>query len=240
MRRLRVVVVAAAAAAALSAAASCATSSPGHGTGAGAVPGSSATAPHSSSAPAPSSVASSTTSAPTSPSVARSSSHSAHPTGRPPSSHSSGSGQSTYTGRGGPNSWCGSSQLAVTGGNPPQGNAAGHTGVELRFLNNSHHRCILYGYPGADGTNGGRSIAHAARTPDGYLGGCHCSQLRGVLVGPGQSAYALVEGDIGGNGNCDRFSGLLVTPPNTYDSTPLQLAPHSCDFQVHPVTPTPS
>ena len=147
-------------------------------------------------------------------------------------------GGSTYTGRGNPNTWCGSSQLAVTAAPPSGGGAAGHTGVVLRFLNNSHYRCILYGYPGVDGTNGGgHSVAHAARTPDGYLGGCRCSSLRGVLVKPGQTASALVEGDVGGSGNCDRFRGLLVTPPNTYNSTPLQLAPHSCDFQVHPVVP---
>jgi hypothetical protein len=126
----------------------------------------------------------------------------------------------------------------VTAAPPSGGGAAGHTGVVLRFLNNSHYRCILYGYPGVDGTNGrGHSVAHAARTPDGYLGGCRCSSLRGVLVKPGQTASALVEGDVGGPGNCDRFRGLLVTPPNTYNSTPLQLAPHSCDFQVHPVVP---
>lgn len=124
---------------------------------------------------------------------------------------------------------------------PPQGNAAGHTGVELVFVNNSQRACILYGYPGADGTNGrGSSIAHAARTLTGYLGGCHCARLRGVLVRPGQAAYALAEGDLGGAGNCDRFRGLLVTPPNTYRSTPLGAAPHSCHFQVHPVTPRPS
>ena len=37
--------------------------------------------------------------------------------------------------------------------------------------------------------------------------------------------------------NCDRFRGLVVTPPNTYRSTPIDLAPHSCHFQVHPVVP---
>jgi hypothetical protein len=126
----------------------------------------------------------------------------------------------------------------VTAAQPPGGDAAGHTGVVLHFLNNSHNRCILYGYPGVDGTNGGgHSIAHASRTLDGYLGGCRCSSLRGVLVKPGQVASALVEGDIGSANNCDRFRGLLVIPPNTYNSTPLQLAPHSCDFQVHPVVP---
>ncbi len=108
----------------------------------------------------------------------------------------------------------------------------------LRLLNNSHNPCILYGYPGVDGTNrSGHSIAHAGRTLDGYLGGCRCTSPRGVLVKPGQVASALVEGDIGGGSNCDRFSGLLVIPPNTYNPTPLQLVPHSCDFQVHPVVP---
>jgi hypothetical protein len=126
----------------------------------------------------------------------------------------------------------------VTAAPPPGGGAAGHTGVVLRFLNNSHYRCIIYGYPGVDGTNrGGHSLASAERTLDGYLGGCRCTQLRGVLVAPGQTASALVEGDVGGSGNCDRVHGLLVIPPNTYASTPVSIAPHSCDFQVHPVVP---
>ena len=126
----------------------------------------------------------------------------------------------------------------MTAGAPPGGGAAGHTGVVLHLLNNSHYRCIIYGYPGVDGTNGGgHSVAHAARTLDGYLGGCRCTRLRGVLVAPGQSASALVEGDVGGSGDCDRFRGLLVIAPNTYDSTPISIAPHSCDFQVHPVVP---
>jgi hypothetical protein len=58
-----------------------------------------------------------------------------------------------------------------------------------------------------------------------------------VLVEPGQSAYAIVEGDLRGGRNCDRFHSLLVTAPNTYASTPIAPAPHSCDFQVHPVVP---
>jgi len=125
----------------------------------------------------------------------------------------------------------------VTGHAPPNGDVAGHTGVQLEFRNTSHHACVLYGYPGADGVDGaGHAVAHAARTTDGYLGGCGCSHPRGVLVKPGQSAYAIVEGDAGG-GACDRFRGLVVTPPNTYRSTPIGVAPHSCHFQVHPVVP---
>ncbi len=126
----------------------------------------------------------------------------------------------------------------MTAAAPAGGGAAGHTGVVLRFLNNSHNQCILYGYPGVDGTNrSGHSIAHASRTLDGPLGGCHCSQFRGVLVKPGQTASALVEGNIGGPGNCDRFHGLLVIPANTYNATPLDVAPHSCGFEVHPTVP---
>jgi hypothetical protein len=142
-------------------------------------------------------------------------------------------------GKGNPNTWCGSSQIAVTAAEPPGGAAAGHNGVVLRFLNNSHHTCVLYGYPGVDGTNrGGHSLGHAVRTKDGYLGGCHCSTYGGVRLRPGQSASALVEGDIGDGGpDCTRFKGLLVTPPNTFNSTPVEQAPYSCNFQVHPVVP---
>jgi hypothetical protein len=114
----------------------------------------------------------------------------------------------------------------------------GHTSVVLQFLNNSHRRCILYGYPGVDGTNrGGHSRGHATRTTVGFLGGCGCTHPRGVLLRPGQVASALVEGDASHPRCSDRYAGLLVTPPNTYRSTPLSDAPEGCDFQVHPTVP---
>lgn len=111
-----------------------------------------------------------------------------------------------------------------------------HSAVILRFLNTSHYACVLYGYPGVDGTNGGgHSTGHASRTTDGYLGGCRCSQPRGVLVRPGQTASALVEGNAGHQSCAGRYRGLLVTPPNGYNSTPVSMAPYGCDLTVHPV-----
>lgn len=110
--------------------------------------------------------------------------------------------------------------------------------VALRFLNVSHHACILYGFPGVDGLDShGRTVVHAKRTYDGFMGGCSCSSLHGVRLRPGQTASAVVEGDNGGAGppRCSRVTSLLVTPPNTYRSTPVRRAIHNCDFEVHPV-----
>ena len=228
--RLTAAVVAAAALAA------CSSTSEGTGTGAGPRSSLSSAGPATSAAPA-------TSSAPSTPAssipASTPATSKASTTSRPPSSSPPvGSGGGSYTGKGNPNTWCGSAQLAVTAAHPAGGGAGGHDGVVLRFLNVSHHACILYGYPGADGTKNGHSVASAKRTPDGFLGGCHCSQPRGVQVQPGETASALVEGDEGAGGpQCNRFTGLLVTPPNAYDSTPLTMAPPSCDFAVHPVVP---
>jgi hypothetical protein len=220
--------------------AACSSTSEGTGTGAGPRTGlSSAGAASSAPASSPSTPTSSTpVGTPTPSKTAATPSTSSRPTSsHPTSSHPpTGSGGGTYTGKGDPNTWCGSAQIAVTATHPEGGGAGGHDGVVLRFLNVSHHACILYGYPGVDGTRRGHSVASAKRTTDGFLGGCHCTQPRGVRVSPGETASALVEGDEGAGGpQCNRFTGLLVTPPNGYDSTPVNLAPPSCDFVVHPV-----
>jgi hypothetical protein len=130
---------------------------------------------------------------------------------------------------------CAAKQLNVSGGPLPGGSAAGHTGVLLMFVNTSARACTLFGYPGVDGlTPGGKDIASATRTFNGYLGGCKCTSLHSVTLSPGGKASAITEGTIG-SGNCDRFGSLLVTPPNTATSTEIDLAPHSCQFTVHPV-----
>lgn len=222
--------LAALAAALVSAVALSACASSTAGTGSGSAAPQSATAPSPS---APTSTRASVAPAPTPPPPSSST-----PTGRKPHSTAPSAVAGGSLGNGNPDTWCGSSQLAVVGSAPPGGDAAGHTAVLLKFVNVSHYRCVLYGYPGVDGTARGHSIAHATRTYDGYFGGCRCSSLHGVTVAPGGTASAIVEGDIGdGSAACDRFRGLLVTPPNTYHSTPVRVAPHSCDFTVHPVVP---
>jgi hypothetical protein len=131
--------------------------------------------------------------------------------------------------------WCTAAQLGVAGGPLPGGSAAGHTGVLLTFTNHSSARCVLYGYPGVAGLNAsGSQIAQASRTFNGYLAGCRCTSLPSVSLTPGAIASAVTEGTIG-SGECDMFTALLVTPPNTATSTRVDMVPHSCGFTVHPV-----
>jgi hypothetical protein len=82
----------------------------------------------------------------------------------------------------------------------------------------------------------GHQIAQASRTTDGYLGGCRCTAPPTVTIVARSAADAIVEGSVG-SGNCDQFSGMLITPPNTALSTRVTIAPHSCQFTVHPVLP---
>lgn len=136
--------------------------------------------------------------------------------------------------------WCVDGQIGVVGGSLPGGSAAGHTGVLLSFTNHSSTSCTLFGYPGAAGLNAsGAQIQQATRTLDGFLAGCRCTTPPTVLLAPGASAAAVAEGNVG-EGNCDTFSALLVTPPNTSTSVKVALVPHSCGFTVHPVIPSAS
>lgn len=130
---------------------------------------------------------------------------------------------------------CSAAQLQVAGGPLPGGSAAGHTGVLLTFTNHSTATCTLFGYPGVAGVNSsGSQIAQATRTLNGYLAGCRCTTPQTVTLAPGAVASATTEGNVG-SGQCDQFTALLVTPPNTATSTRIDMVPHSCGFTVHPV-----
>lgn len=132
---------------------------------------------------------------------------------------------------------CSDAQIAVTATNPPGGAAAGHDGVVLLFTNHSSSPCTLTGYPGVAGLDGsGQQLAQATRTLDGYLAGCGCSAPAVLTLQPGGVVSATVEAvDALNGGPCTSYAALLVTPPNTTQSTKLSLAPYSCDFDVHPV-----
>jgi hypothetical protein len=132
---------------------------------------------------------------------------------------------------------CRAEDLTVSANPLPGGSAAGHTGVLLDFLNHGSAPCTLFGYPGVAGLDAaGHEIAQASRTTDGYLGGCRCTAPSTVTIVTRSAAHAIVEGSVG-SGNCDQFSGMLITPPNTAFSTRVSIAPHSCQFTVHPVLP---
>lgn len=131
---------------------------------------------------------------------------------------------------------CAAAELSVAGGPLPGGSAAGHTGVLLTFTNHSRRTCTISGYPGVAGLDaGGHQLAQATRTFNGYLAGCRCSVRPSIRLAPHAIASAVTEGNVGGTGNCDTFTYLLVTPPNTTSSTRVDLVPHSCGFTVHPV-----
>jgi hypothetical protein len=114
--------------------------------------------------------------------------------------------------------------------------SAGHNGIVLLFTNSSSTTCTMSGYPGADGVDAsGKDIASATRTLTGMIGFCGCSTPPTLTLAPGTVVSAVAEGTIGGTGNCEAFTSMLVTPPNTTASTKIAAAPHSCDFTVHPV-----
>lgn len=179
------------------------------------------------------------------PSSSASSSASTALTGGPGGGSGGGSGGSTTSGGhgGGPGGGtggtvpgaCTASALTVAAGPLPQGAGAGHIGVLLTFTNVSSRACTLRGYPGVAGLDAtGKQIAQATRTLNGYLAGCRCTTPPTVAIGPLEVASASVEGSVG-TGNCDQFTGMLVTAPNTATSTKVDVAPHSCNFLVHPV-----
>lgn len=135
---------------------------------------------------------------------------------------------------------CTNGQLAVTATAAPEGTGAGHSAVLLQFTNISSTKCTVSGYPGVDGVNAaGESLAHASRTLNGYLAGCGCGSPPVVSVAPGEVVAAQVEGYVDAN-PCQPFPALLVTPPNTSQSTMVDVSPFSCGFTVHPVVGNPS
>jgi Protein of unknown function (DUF4232) len=127
---------------------------------------------------------------------------------------------------------CTDKQLTV-GHTAPSG-ATGHSGIVVVFVNESTERCTLTGYPGAAVLDSsGKQLEQAKRTTRGFLGGCGCAP-HPVVLRPGGKASALIEGDVGGGGECLRGRALLVTPPDTERSTRIAFRAYSCDVQVHP------
>ena len=115
--------------------------------------------------------------------------------------------------------------------------AAGHVGVALIFRNVSRAACSLFGYPGVAGLDSqGRQAVQATRTTNGYLGGTYVT--RTVVVPPGASASALVEGtDVpSGSQSCVTYSALQVIAPGQTRSQVLRVSVPGCpSIQVHPV-----
>ena len=97
----------------------------------------------------------------------------------------------------------------------------GHTGSVLVFTNTGSQTCTLYGYPGADVTEGGQYNYASAMNATRISGGV---AMRTVSLSPGSSASAMLEWDVNPTdgepasaANCPGQAGgyLEITPPNT-------------------------
>lgn len=116
----------------------------------------------------------------------------------------------------------------------------GHVGDVLDFHNRGT-QCMLYGYPGADGLDRqGLPVVSARRTPRGYLGGLgQRVPEKAVLLNPGQTASALLEGLASSTppAPCRHYTSLEVTPPGETRSVRFAVAGAICSPQIHPVVP---
>lgn len=133
---------------------------------------------------------------------------------------------------------CRIANLTVTLGS--QDSASGHRSVAVVFRNSGSTTCRLTGYPGVDAVGGdGRTLAHAERTPRGYLGGvAQGARPSAVTLRPGGVASALVEasGFRADGASCTAYARLVVTPPDDVRSVRLRWDTDSCsDLEVHPV-----
>ncbi|WP_231386802.1 DUF4232 domain-containing protein [Nocardia sp. BMG111209] len=115
-----------------------------------------------------------------------------------------------------------------------------HRGVRLTFsLVGAAAPCTLSGYPGVDSGAGG-PLLHATRTPRGFMGGLPTGDDTAPVIrlDADHLAHAIVEGvavDAAGNG-CAQYSSLLVTPPDSTETTTVTVPIDTCALQVHPVT----
>ena len=125
---------------------------------------------------------------------------------------------------------------------PGQG-AAGHVSLLLVFQNTSGNTCTLHGYPGASlADQKGKDLLDATRTLSGHMGGAvGLAKAPVVLLQPGAQASAVLEwSDVTTASGCQvqNAASLLVTPPNTTQTTTLAISSGTevCgEFEIHPV-----
>jgi Protein of unknown function (DUF4232) len=130
---------------------------------------------------------------------------------------------------------CGSGQVAVTVDEPVT--IGTHRAVLVDFaLAAGASRCALTGYPGVD-TGAGGPLVHAERTVSGYLGGLPNGAPTTVTISAFQQAHAVVEGDVVDTiGNpCPTYTQLLVTVPDTTDTSTVAATLDACSLTVHPI-----
>jgi uncharacterized protein DUF4232/uncharacterized protein DUF3298 len=128
---------------------------------------------------------------------------------------------------------CGPAQVAVTADKPLT--IATHRAVLLIFaLTSGANPCTLTGYPGVD-TGAGGPLLHAERTVSGYLGGLPNGAPTTLTLSAFQQAHAVVEGDAADNDTCPTYTQLLVTVPDTTDTSTVAATLDTCSLAVHPV-----
>lgn len=132
---------------------------------------------------------------------------------------------------------CAGDQLTVSG-SALNGQSGDARGVLLRYANNGDEPCTLTGYPGAaivDGT--GRTLADAARTLGGPLGGLTSGDASRVVLYGFSSGSAVIEWTAAqhGSSQCHSEAELLSTPPGTTATASYGVQALVCDLQVHPV-----
>ncbi|HEX4788864.1 MAG TPA: DUF4232 domain-containing protein [Actinospica sp.] len=138
---------------------------------------------------------------------------------------------------------CANADVTVTVGT---GDAAmSHDAQVLKFTNGSSHTCTLRGYPGAAVVGGGRTLLNATRQLNGYVGDeRQLSSAPTVILAPGQTASAVLEWEANAGEKCysNGSGNLVVTPPNTTESTSLRAVTVGsggvcAGFEIHPVVP---
>ena len=141
------------------------------------------------------------------------------------------------------------------GGGQYQGPRTGTTDQSaldiVAFKNISDAACSLHGYPGLALLNTeGRPAQQAQRVATGVMAGIWPPGLQGVgdgyqvlpevVLEPGDSASAGVEGTLGNESNCTMFQDFLITPPNDTQSVRVdKFAPISAcpSISIEPVVP---
>jgi hypothetical protein len=151
----------------------------------------------------------------------------------------SGEGGSGNGNGGGQNCQSGDIQVTEQAG---QG-AMGHVSLLLVFQNTGGSTCVLRDYPGAELTGqAGTAALNAKRTLSGHLGGAvGLAKPPTVVLAPGGDASAVLEwSDVQTGAGCAMQNpvSLLVTPPNTTQTSTLSISPGTqvCSgLEVHPV-----
>jgi hypothetical protein len=133
---------------------------------------------------------------------------------------------------------CTTAELSVTLG--MGSGAAGTIGQVILFKNQATVTCLLHGFPGVAGLdNAGNQITQATREVNNVPFSGSTASLPTVSLSPGLTASALVLGSDVPEGtatSCVSYAGLLVTPPNAFQSVKLTVTMPGCaGLRVGPV-----